>query len=128
MAGTATQLTRFALSGFVVTAFHVLVAASLIHYTSLSPAFANGAAFVAATGFSYVFNALWSFSASLGRGNMFRFLLVSTAGCALAMSVSGAASRFGVPDWAGILMVVAAVPPVTFVLHKTWTFRCAGRR
>lgn len=114
---------RFAVSGVLVTGFHVLVAAGFIRYILPIPSLANGVAFIAATVFSYLINTLWSFSSPLHGRNLIRFLLVSGVGFVLAIAVSGLAEIYGMNYWFGIVCVVAVVPPVTFVLHNFWTYR-----
>lgn len=114
---------RFAVSGILVTGLHVLVAAGFIRFILPLPSVANGVAFIVATIFSYLINTLWSFSSPLHGRNLIRFLLVSSLGCALAITVSGLAELQGMSYWIGIACVVAVVPPVTFVLHNFWTYR-----
>ena len=114
---------RFAVSGILVTGLHVLVAAGFIRFILPLPSVANGVAFIIATIFSYLINTLWSFSSPLHGKNLIRFLLVSSLGCTLAITVSGLAELQGMSHWIGIACVVTVVPPVTFVLHNFWTYR-----
>lgn len=117
------QLRRFAVSGILVTGLHVLVAAGFIRFIWPVPALANGIAFVTATIFSYLINTLWSFSSPL-RGAIFvRFILVSAIGGLLAVVVSGLADWVGMSSWFGIACVVAVVPPLTFLMHTSWTYK-----
>jgi putative flippase GtrA len=113
---------RFAVSGVLATALHVLVAVTIIRFVVPRPAFANGVAFVIATVFSYVVNTVWSFSSTFRRQNLLRFLTVSAIGCVSAMAISGLVDFYGMPYWIGIICVVAIVPPVTFLLHSYWTY------
>lgn len=117
------QAQRFAASGLLVTATHILVADGLIRLVLPVPPLANGLAFVVATAFSYTINTLWSFSRPLHRRTLFRFVLVSCVGLGLAVGVSGIAHYLQFHYMYGIALVVATVPPVTFLLHSVWTYR-----
>ena len=117
------QVQRFAVSGLLVTGFHVLVAAGLIRLVQLAPAPANGLAFVMAILFSYVINTSWSFSSSLHGKNLLRFVLVSIVGLILAVSISGLAEFYGLHYWLGIAGVICVVTPVNFLLHSLWTYK-----
>lgn len=117
------QAKRFVVSGLLVTGLHVLIATSFIRMVSPVPPLANGVAFIVATGFSYFVNTLWSFSRPLDGKNMRRFVLVSVVGCFLAMTVSGLADFLDMHYGIGIVWVAVTVPPVTFLLHRFWTYR-----
>jgi putative flippase GtrA len=120
------QTRRFALSGALVTAFHVVVAASLIRVLQAPPALANAMAFSLATVLSYTVNTLWSFSRPLQGIALIRFAAVSLLGLALTVAIAALAHSHGLSYWAGIAGVVCTVPPVTFLLHKAWTYREEG--
>jgi putative flippase GtrA len=122
-AASAKQAQRFAVSGALVTAFHVAIAATLIGLLQVSPAAANGTAFILATVLSYAINTLWSFSRPLHGMTLVRFVAVSLCGLALTVAISGLAEIYGLNYWLGIAGVVLAVPPVTFLLHKAWTYK-----
>ena len=116
------QALRFGTTGLLATGLHVSVAVSVIKYVLPAPVMANGAAFVVATIFSYLLNTKWSFARPLHGRNLLRFCVVSFAGLLLAMLVSGAAERWGLHYMWGIFFVVLTVPPVTFWLHRSWTY------
>ena len=117
------QLRRFAVTGLLATGVHVAVAALLIELAQRSPPFANGAAFLVATAFSYAMNTLWSFSATPGARSLARFAVVSCVGWTLTVLLSALADRLGLHYLLGIGLVVTGVPPVTFLLHRYWTYR-----
>jgi putative flippase GtrA len=114
---------RFAVSGVFVTAMHFAIALLLIERAGTAPAIGNGIAFMIATGVSYVINTTWSFSTQLGTGTLIKFMLVSGAGLVVAASVSWLADQHGLSHIAGIFLVACTVPPVTFMLHRLWTYR-----
>jgi putative flippase GtrA len=117
------QAKRFLVSGLLVTGLHILVAASFIHLALLIPALANGIAFIVATVFSYLINTLWSFSQPLYGRNLIRFLTVSLLGCLLAVAVSATVDFYNMHYLMGIACVTITVPPITFFLHKVWTYQ-----
>lgn len=117
------RVLRFAFSGLLVTALHVVIVTVFIENILPVPSLANGVAFVMATMISYLINTTWSFSRPLYGGNLFRFCIVSFFGLFLAMSISGAAQFYEMHYWYGIGFVVFTVPPVTFLLHNFWTYQ-----
>ncbi len=117
------KLFRFGLSGLIVTGLHTLVAIMAITMAQLSPAIANGLAFLIATLCSYQLNTRWSFSAVVEQKNFYRFSFVSAIGLFLAVSISGTAEHFGFNYLIGIAMVVCIVPIMSFLFHNFWTYK-----
>lgn len=117
------RATRFGFTGLFATGVHVLCAAVLIESFGVRATAANGVAFCSATLLSYLLNTFWTFRRQATRGNAARFWLVSTLGLCLTLLLSGAAEAAQLHYLAGIALVVALVPPVTFVLHSAWTYR-----
>ncbi|MGN8276539.1 GtrA family protein [Pseudomonas sp. SMV71] len=114
---------RFAVTGLFVTAIHVLAAVFFMHLILANPPLANGFAFLVATVVSYLINTLWSFSSRLHGRTLYRFVLVSTGGFALAMLVAWVAQSAGLNYLAGIAAVALIIPAFTFILHNFWTYR-----
>lgn len=117
------RIFRFGVSGVAATGVHVAIATALIHEVSASQVTANGVAFVCANVCSYLLNALWSFSARPGSANFLRFYAVSLLGLALTLAISWVAQTLGQSYWIGLAAILATVPPLTFALHRWWTFR-----
>ena len=117
------QASRFAISGLLATTLHVLIAVSVIRLFALQAPLANGIAFIVATVFSYTANTLWSFSSPLRGRNLLRFICVSCIGLILAVGISTLAECVGLHYLAGIGLVAVIIPPVTFLLHRFWTYR-----
>ncbi len=123
----STRISRFALAGAVATTLHALIAFLAIRFLSVSPVLGNAAAFLLATGFSYVAQTLWTFEYQSSSGTMGKFGVVVVAGFLCTIVVSGAVDRMGYPYWAGIIAVVVVVPTITFLLHNFWTYAESGR-
>ncbi|WP_413794464.1 MULTISPECIES: GtrA family protein [unclassified Pseudomonas] len=114
---------RFALTGLLVTAVHVVAALLFMHLILANPPLANGFAFLVATVVSYLINTLWSFSSRLHGRTLGRFLVVSAVGFWLAMLVAWVAQSVGLGYLAGIAAVALVIPVFTFILHNFWTYR-----
>jgi len=121
------RIRRFALVGAAATTVHALIAFLAIRFLSASPVLGNAAAFVVATGFSYVAQTLWTFEHRSSPVTMGKFGVVVAAGFLCTIAVSGAVDRMGYPYWAGIAAVVVVVPAMTFLLHNFWTYSQSGR-
>ncbi len=118
-------LLRFAVSGGLATATHVLVFVMLVEWLSVRPVWAAAPAFVVALFISYGMNYHWTFSASgLHRVLLPRFVVVALLGLVLNLGIT-----YAVVDvahyWYGyaLLLVVLLVPLVTFFLSKFWVFK-----
>lgn len=120
---TLVRLFRFGVSGIIATGIHVAVATFLIYLFHASQVGANGMAFIIANVGSYLLNTLWSFGSTPGRDSYLRFLLVSLLGLLLTLGISKAADILGADYWVGLACILSVVPPVTFVLHRSWTYR-----
>ncbi|AOK50868.1 sugar translocase [Burkholderia sp. MSMB617WGS] len=121
--GVRARLVRFGVSGALSTALHAAIAGALMGAFAATAVQANAVAFVCATGASYLLNTLWSFSAPLRWRNVVRFLAVSAAGLMLTMAISRGVQALGVASAWSIAAVVALVPPLTFAMHRRWTYR-----
>ncbi|QYY30840.1 GtrA family protein [Cupriavidus pinatubonensis] len=118
-----TGLVRFGVAGVIATGVHVATATSLIYLLNASQVEANGVAFAIANVSSYFLNTLWSFSQTPRRDNFLRFFCVSILGLGMTLGISWLAERLGTTYWQGLVCVLAAVPPLTYVLHRVWTYR-----
>ncbi|HEY0687070.1 MAG TPA: GtrA family protein [Steroidobacter sp.] len=117
------QVRRFLLSGVLATAVHFAVALAMIETAHAEPAIANAVAFTVATAFSYVINTLWSFGSSIDGRTLARFVTVQLLGVVLAAAVSGTVDWLGGHYIVGIICVPVFVTPVTYTLHRLWTYR-----
>lgn len=117
------RLARFGTTGVLATGIHVLVAVTLITRLGVLPYLANSIAFLAATGFSYATNTLWSFSSRISRQTLWRYAGVSALGCLATMAIAASAERAHWDYRVGIALVIAIVTPITFGLHSLWTYR-----
>jgi len=118
-------LLRFAVSGGLATATHVLVFVSLVEGFAVRPVLASIPAFLVALFVSYGMNYHWTFSASgLHRVLLPRFVVVALLGLALNLGIT-----YSVVDvahyWYGyaLLLIVLLVPLSTFLLSKFWVFK-----
>jgi len=117
------RFVRFATTGVLNTLLHAAVATTWIHFVVAQPSVANSIAFVVATTASFFINTLWSFSSSVDRVVMVKFVVVALIGLPIAAGVSGLVDALGFPYQAGIAAVVCVMPPVNFLMHHFWTFR-----
>ncbi|HDR9496867.1 MULTISPECIES: GtrA family protein [Burkholderia] len=117
------RLIRFGVSGLGSTALHALIATAMFALFDATPVTANAVAFACSTAFSYLANTLWSFSSPVTWGNFMRFLAVAMVGLVVTMLLAHGAVTLGLARAWSVVAVVLCVPPVTFVLHRLWTYR-----
>lgn len=120
---THRSLVKFGVTGILATLIHVLVVTTLVEILQADVGIANGLAFVAATIFSSYINTVWSFNATMTRSVVVRFWMVAVVGACLAVLIAKLFEFGGFHYLAGIAGVVLIVPPISFVLHKLWTYR-----
>jgi putative flippase GtrA len=121
--GLSARLRKFLLVGVVATGVHTLCAYILITKVGTTPALANAISFSLATIVSYVGNTLWSFGARPNPAQLGRFVAVQVLGVILAAVVTGVIDSFGMHYLVGIISVPFVVTPVTFMLHRSWTYQ-----
>lgn len=121
------QARRFMTTGVLATGLHAATVMGLVTLIVPAPSqvVANGVAFVVANVFSYVVNSLWSFTAPLQGMRFMKFLAVSVIGFLGTLLIAYLAERMGFSPLGGIVLVVCIMTPITFALHRTWTFRGA---
>ena len=118
------ELPWFAVIGVAASVTHVIVALSAARWLGMAPLTANTVAFCVALCVSYLGNAVVTFRVEPWRLRAFlKFCVLAVAGFILNQAiVYGLTVRLGWPFWASLLVVVALVPPATFVLSKVWAF------
>ncbi|HEX6858753.1 MAG TPA: GtrA family protein [Caulobacteraceae bacterium] len=116
------ELPWFAVIGAAASATHFVVALAAARFLKLAPLEANTLAFCTALGVSYLGNAIVTFRVAPWRiGAFAKFVVLSLAGFALNQAIVFALTvKGGWPFWASLLVVIAVVPPATFVLAKLW--------
>jgi putative flippase GtrA len=116
------QFLRFCISGLGATICHTLVVLMAVHGMGSSIALANFCAFLMAASFSYVANTLWSFESFLSKKNAILFFLATSICAALAAVIAHLVDITGYSLFIGIFAVVVVTTPISFLLHKYWTF------
>lgn len=121
------QIAFFGLVGILATFIHVALALSLITYTEINPYLANALGALSALGVSFFGNSHLTF---LYRGSVSRaflkFLAQSGISFALTNIILFGVEKSGWPEWSYAAIVVAIVPPTSFLFAKLWVFRSEG--
>lgn len=119
------QVPLFAIVGVAATLTHVIAALAAREIAGLSPLAANFVGYACAVGVSYLGNARFTFRRAVLHGPQFvRFIVVSLAGLALTQGLTWLlVEQAGWPFWAGLAVVAAAVPALSFVMQRVWAFR-----
>ena len=117
------QVLSFGTVGIAATVTHVFLAYALIASGVMAPLVANLMGFLAAFGISFLGNAKLTFRYDAGmRGPFLRFLVISLVSLALTSVVATYVQSAGWPWWTYVVIVLASVPPATFLLSKFWVF------
>lgn len=116
------QFSKFSGVGIINTLIHLTVTVSLVELLQTNPVIANTFAFLTANAFSYWANSRWSFRANMSRPRFIRFFIVSIAGLLLTITLSSFAQAMHWHYLAGVALLFFALPVLTFVFHRYWTF------
>ena len=119
----SSKVAKFSGIGVINTLIHTATVVLSVEQFGVHPSLANAIAFVIANSFSYWANRRWNFKTAASLGQYGRFLLVSLAGLAITVLVSGLADWAGWHYLVGLGMVFVALPALTFLLHWRWTFK-----
>ena len=119
----SSKIAKFSGIGVINTLIHTAIVVLFVERLGAHPSLANAIAFMAANIFSYWANRRWNFKTAASLGQYGRFLLVSLAGLAINVLVSGLAAWAGWHYLVGLGMVFVALPALTFLLHWRWTFK-----
>ena len=121
------QLTRFIISGALVTALGVGVYALVALLLRWEPQLGNFLAYVVAVATGYVMHSRWSFRDHGGErthGTKLKFLIVSVISYALnSFWVWLLFSHLQLGRAAPIVPMLFVTPVVTFLLNRQWVFR-----
>lgn len=115
---------RFAVTGALATAVHVLVAYTALLVVAVSPFSANLVAFCVALAFSYIGHARWTFRRpGLGLLEFVRFSGVAVCAFAAGNGFLLACKLYALPDGVALGFSIAVVPAVSFLLSRALVFR-----
>jgi putative flippase GtrA len=117
------QIVRFAIVGASNSLLFAGLAAAFIDLALLQPAMANALAYVICTVCSFALNTIWSFSSAFSRTALLRFSAVSLLGLVLTTAIAQGVHALGGHYVIGIAAVILIVTPLTFALHRFWTYR-----
>lgn len=120
------RLARYALVGGGATLIHLVVVICFVDIVGVQAPLANAVAFLVAATFSFLANAMWSFSVAWNGRTLIRYIAVALGGCLLSAAVARFGEALGLDYRLAVLLVVLLVTPVTFIAHNYWTFmeRC----
>lgn len=118
------QIFSFAGVGGLATVTHVSIALACAHWLSWGSLASNGLGAAVAFCVSYFGNELLTFgNERRRRESIWRYALTSFAGFLVASAIMAIVNA---NDWPVIVYAIATiviVPPITFVLARTWVFR-----
>ena len=119
------QVFAFIFVGGFATVLHSGTVVLLVEAALATPVPAHAAGFFLANLFSYFANSRLTFKQSPSWQRYRKFLAVSLVSLGLTIGLSSLAEAMRWHYLAGIAMVIAAGPVLSFFLHKTVTFRRA---
>lgn len=119
------QIATFGAAGVIATLVHVVIGLSLNRLAGLTPFTANLIAFPAATCVTLLSNSRLTFRGhGGGAASLAKALATVLFGLALnQLIVVIVVDWLSLPYEAALVVIIAAVPAITFLLFKFWAFR-----
>jgi putative flippase GtrA len=117
------DLLLFAIIGVCNTVLHSGTVVALVEHGWAAPVAANVAGFALANTASFFANSYWTFQRSPTFKLYWKFFTVSMLSLGLTITLSALAEAMHWHYRIGLLMVLLCGPVLTFILHKTITFR-----
>lgn len=117
------ELLVFGLIGVINTALHSGMVVLLVERAHISPVPANVAGFALANTASFFANTCLTFRRTPTLRLYWKFFLVSLGSLGLTIALSGLAEWLRWHYLIGLLMVLLCGPVLTFMLHKSITYR-----
>ena len=130
---TAGELMRFATSGALCVLLNVAIVTALTELAGFHYLYAIAVSFFVVTGTGFLLNRRWTFRKKGGEParDYGRYLVVTLVNLALCLGLSSyLVDGLGIHYAIAIVVLSVAFVPVTFLLHRGWTFGLAwfGRR
>ncbi|MCB8839383.1 GtrA family protein [Aurantimonas sp. VKM B-3413] len=118
------QYAKFGLVGGFATLFHSILFVAFVGGLGVRPMLANSLAFSCALVVSYLGNYRWTFGAGSRSWLSFtKFAVVSLIGFGLnSLAIFVIVDRLELSYLYSLPVMIGLVPPVVFVLNRTWTF------
>jgi len=115
------QLVKYGFVGGISTLIHIGVASLYLHYIEKNVVLANVLAFCIAFIFSYTVQSLFVFQHVLEIHKLLKYFTVQFGSLLIALFIS----YFLVLENLYIQTIIISIllPLITFVIHKTWTFK-----
>lgn len=119
------QIATFGTAGVIATLVHVVIGVSLNRFVGLSPFVSNLIAFPVATCVTLFSNSRLTFRGHGGGAtSLLKALATVLFGLALNQTIVVIVTDgLGYPYEIALVVIIAAVPAVTFLLFKFWAFR-----
>ncbi|MGD9717805.1 MAG: GtrA family protein [Sulfurimonadaceae bacterium] len=118
-----TKLFKYGILGILATLIHTGIAFALLHFEGLTLFTANLTGFLSAFIFSYVMQSHFVFQHAISFTKAFKYFVVQ-AGAFL--SAYFLAHFVQTNHYLQTLIIVFALPLLTFIIHSFWTFNTKG--
>ena len=119
----ARQFVSFGAIGIIATATHVVIAWFSYSSGGVHPGLANLLGAVTAFIISFYGNRSLTFKSNRAVSeSVWRYMIISLVSYLFATAIMLTIERYRLPPYLFIFFVIIAVPPITFVLAKSWAF------
>ena len=115
------KLIRYALTGGVATAIHLLVAYGYLYYIDDALFWANTLGFLLAFLFSYSVQSIFVFKHAIKLAKALKFFLVQFTSLLISISFSSYVPLEN--SYLQTIVVILVLPLITYLIHKFWTFK-----
>ena len=117
----------YVMGGAVSTAIHYIFSCILFYLLDASALISNATAFLLASLFSFFWHRKYTFKSNVKFQNGYvKFILIGLLGLAISQSIMWICyHQLGIRFlWAQVWALII-IPPITFTLNRTWTYKTA---
>ena len=114
------QFFRYVMVGGLAFLIHMLVAYMYLYYVEYSLFLSNTIAFFVAFAYSYSYQTLYVFRRKISLINLAKFLIVQLIMITAAMLIIDNISIYNY--YIKTVFILIIITPISFLLHKFWTF------
>ena len=120
---TLKEIITFSLIGISNVAVYLLLVSFFIYLTQLNLSIVNGLAYLFSAVYSFCLNSIFTFKQAFNIMRLVKFLTASLFLSLCASVITSIILFLGFQYWISVMVVIFGLPPLSFFIHKYWSFK-----
>jgi|TARA_B100000795_G_C22777104_1_gene430539 putative flippase GtrA len=117
------EIVTFSAIGISNIAVYLFAASFFIYLMELNLSLANGLAYLFSAAYSFCLNAIFTFKQAFELSRLVKFLTASLFLSFCASLITSIILFLGFQYWISLMVVIFGLPPLSFFIHKYWSFK-----